>query len=705
MHLVKPKGTKLIPLFIALGVITLFSLLEVLPKVSSNFEFFQRLEWMSYDWRMRAVARQTQPAAPNLAAVFIDDDNIRYFNTNENYGYSFPWPRQVHGWLVEELNRAGAKAVAFDILFAERHPKDPKTNVRIAGGKVYSSDEFFAAQLKESPGAILACAGETIDGKWKAIPPADLFRTNAPFLGHIASEADSDGVLRRAIPYRDDPELGRIWHMGILLAARAMNLDLSLAKVESNRILLNGKNGATERIIPLNSDGTFLIDWSLAWNDTQMAQASYEQVIEGSSDVDWRDKLVVVGSIGAGNNISDVGPTPVSKTTYLVSKHWNIANSVIMGTFIERSAVGTTLLLIILLGLLGAVLTLEERVLTSAGVVLAIIVVYITAAWYLFVDCRYWLPIILPMGALVSSHVCLVTHRLVFEQTERRRVRAVFSRIVSPDVVNELLSAEKLALGGSRREITIFFADIRGFTEMTDSVQARAEEFVKKNQLSTTDADAYYNEVARDTLETVNLYLATIADVIKKYSGTLDKYIGDCVMAFWGAPTANKQHALCGVRAAIEAQRGIYRLNQERFAQNELRKKENEALLAAGKEPRELLPLLTLGTGINSGTAIVGLMGSDAHVLNYTVFGREVNLASRLETLSGRGRIIIGESTFHDLQRDDPQLAATCVLQPAVTVKGIRGNLNVYEVPWKVAAPSKPTHPSAASNVSEAVSA
>ena len=685
--IVKPKAAKLTPLLVAAAVVCVFCLIETVHRLAPGISFFQRLEWITYDWRMRSAATRERPAAPNLGAVFIDDDNIRYFNTNENYGYSFPWPRHVHGWLVEELEREGAAGIAFDVLFTELHPRDPKTNIRVPGGQIFSSDEFFAEQLKRSRGSILACAGETLDSEWRAVMPADLFRTNAAFLGHITSEADSDGVLRRALPYRDDPEQGRIWHLGIVLAARAMGFDLENAAVTRDRITLNGKNGLT-RSIPLQSDGSFLINWSLAWNDERIALASYEEVVEGRSGVDWRDKLVVVGSIGSGNNISDVGATPVSKTTYLVSKHWNIVNSILTGQFIERSGFAVTIILIILCAVLGAVLTLKERVFLSIAAVLVSVAVYIGVCWFLFVQSLYWLPMVLPLSALLTSHVGLVTCRLVFEQSEKRRVRAVFSRIVSPDVVNELLNAEKLSLGGARREITIFFADVRGFTEMTDSVQARAEEYIRNNQLSPEEAEAYYDKVARESLETVNLYLATIADIIKKYNGTLDKYIGDCVMAFWGAPTANKQHALCAVRAAIEAQRAIYQLNVERFNENNRRKEENKVLEAEGKPPRELLPLLTLGTGINSGAATVGLMGSDAHILNYTVFGREVNLASRLESLSGRSRIIIGESTFLEIQRDDPELAATCILQPAVTVKGIRGNLKVYEVPWKQQAPA-----------------
>jgi adenylate cyclase len=167
--------------------------------------------------------------------------------------------------------------------------------------------------------------------------------------------------------------------------------------------------------------------------------------------------------------------------------------------------------------------------------------------------------------------------------------------------------------------------------------------------------------------------------------------MGDCVMAFWGAPVPNESHALCCVRAAIDCQRALHQLNQQRFAQNEQLKAENVRLAADGKPPVPLQPLLSLGTGINTGYATVGLMGSDATILNYTVFGREVNLASRLEGASGRGRILISEATFKDLQRDDPILAATCLSQAPITPKGFRHAIRTYEVPWKAPAIESPS--------------
>jgi len=139
---------------------------------------------------------------------------------------------------------------------------------------------------------------------------------------------------------------------------------------------------------------------------------------------------------------------------------------------------------------------------------------------------------------------------------------------------------------------------------------------------------------------------------------------------------------------AIDAQRAISELNQEREKQNKLIEIENRARASAGLPVKSPLALLTLGTGINTGPVTVGLMGSDAHLVNYTVFGREVNLASRLESVSGRGRIVISEGTLLELRRDDPALAARCVeLEPA-TPKGFQKPVRNFEVPWQAVLPA-----------------
>ena len=195
--------------------------------------------------------------------------------------------------------------------------------------------------------------------------------------------------------------------------------------------------------------------------------------------------------------------------------------------------------------MLAAVLTWQLRALLAFGMVVLVAVAYCGAGVVLYVQTRYWIPFVLPVfGCLLMTHVCLVTWRVVFEQAEKRRVKSIFSKIVSPKIVHELLQAETLSLGGARRQVTVFFADVRGFTALTDTSQERVAEYVRKQNLRAKLLRPALMKQARATLDTVNLYLGVVADTVIRADGTLDKFIGDCVMAFWGAPTPNPKHAL-----------------------------------------------------------------------------------------------------------------------------------------------------------------
>ena len=769
------KPAKLVPLFICGGAIGLVCLFQALTHYWHGFQLFQRVEWMTYDWRVREAVRHSPTNASNLGFVFISDDSISaLIGGTLDYKAGLYWPRHVYGRLVQELATQGAEGVGFDILFAEQRPDHAP--VLGTDGGLEESDAFFARQTKAAGNIILAAD--------KGILPVDYFRTNAWAVGDIAAGRDSDGILRRTKAFEDyyiwNPLIKqmarmlaidlrrarfrsgevvftdsdkkqrilpidaqgnfnqirlyeeltgqpvsskaqpmqkaftrlRVWDMGLVLAARGLRLDLNQAQVERHRIVLRGENGV-ERIIPIDPEGRFYIDWSLTPYDARLTKEPIESLLlqersrrNGETNTltnRWKNKLVIVGSTASGNDLTDLGATPLEKETYLTSRFWNTANSLITGRFIQQPNFAIELILILSLGLLAGPLTWHLRPLLAVSCVLVAGTLYVGLSVLLYVQYRYWLPLVLPLGGLFLSYFALVIYQDFFEQNERRRIRKIFAKIVSPNVVHELLKvekAEKLSLIGARRKVTVFFADVRGFTELTDQSQVKAEEHVRAQKLGAAEAEAYFDAQSQEVLQTVNLYLGSIADTIKKHEGTLDKYIGDCVMAFWGAPTPQEKHAVCCVRAAIDAQRATYALNQQRALENKRIEQENLERAAQSQLPLPLFKLLSLGTGINTGTVTVGLMGSDAHIVNYTVFGREVNLASRLEGFSGRGRILIGEATYHDLLRDDPELAATCAeLSPAM-LKGFTVPVKMFEVPWK---PSKPAETSEASPKAGAV--
>ncbi|HVV71343.1 MAG TPA: adenylate/guanylate cyclase domain-containing protein [Verrucomicrobiae bacterium] len=757
------KPFQRIPVWVALGVIALVCLVRFY-----QFDFCERLERMTFDLRTRTALRAPANVATNLGFVFIDEESVkRVWDGSLGYHFGLYWPRQVYGRVVEELAAEGAKAVAFDVLFGELRPDHAL--VKMADGRFLGSDEFFALQMRRAGNTIIAVTPEVSppllfltnaaavgdietdkdsDGILRRVKAFRTYRRWHPAFLQLAEDPDygvdlhlariepgkivlprpdlgdirvpldasgdfdladfggdklPSGLAHKAKPFTEE----RVWHMGIVLAARELGLNLSTADVDlpHGRITLHGRGG-TERVIPVDSEGYFYIDWCMPEDHPALAEdaihhllAQSQRRIEGDTNAiptRWQGKLVVVGSSGVvGNNLTDRGATPLRSDTLLVSKHWNVANSVITGRFVRRSSLTMDLVLIAVLGLVAAALTWKLRVLTASALVALVWIAYTIVAFALYTRTRYWIPIFLPLsGSLLMTHLCLVTWRVVFEQAERRRLKSIFSTIVSPKIVHELLQVEKLALGGARREVTILFADVRGFTEFTDASQEKVAETVRRQQLTGPSAEACFDAQARETLATINLYLGCVAETVLQQDGTLDKFIGDCVMAFWGAPTPNAKHALACVRAAIDAQRAVYRLNCTREAENRTREAENALRLARGDAPLPPLPVLLLGTGINTGMATVGLMGSEAKAGvrqgNYTVFGREVNLASRLEGLSGRGRIFISQATFEHLQRDDPALATTCLPLPPVSVKGIRTQVCIYEVPWQETAPAQP---------------
>jgi len=718
-------------------------------------DLLDRLERITYDLRARTALHFPAPAATNLAFVSMDDSSIAAVKQGElGYKFGLYWPRQVYGRLVEELAAQGAQTVAFDVLFAELRNDHPP--VQMGDGSLVESDDYFAQQMRRASNVIIAITPELrppdlfatnalalggistdkdSDGTLRRVEAFHIYHRWHPLLIKAAAEFGLDLDLARCTPGRIIlPQTGttnavtvpvdaennfeladfvgdqlppgvaprarafmdeRVWHMGIVLAAQELQLDLLNAETDlaHGKIVLRGPNGC-ERVIPVDGSGYFYVDWRLRPNDPKLAFAPVESLLWQNklrllgetnelSDA-FRGKLVIVGSTAQGNDLTDRGATPLEKDTFLVSKHWNVANSVITGRFIRRASLPVELGLIIFLGALTAFLTWQLRAFSATGGTLLLMVAYVALAFFAFIGFRLWLPIVFPiLGAVLIEHIMLVTYRVVFEEREQRRVKSIFSKIVSPDVMNELLQAEKLSLGGARREVTVFFADVRGFTTFTDETQERVAEFVRANQLDLGAAEKCFDESARETLETVNLYLSTVADAVKNHGGTVDKYIGDCVMAFWNAPVAIERHALACVRAAIEAQRAIHDLNQRRLALNASREIENRARLSAGLPPKPPLTSLQLGTGINTGLVTVGLMGSETHQSNYTVFGREVNLASRLEGVSGSGRIIISDTTHQHLLRHAPEIAATCMELPPEKVKGFRAAVRIYEVPWQ----------------------
>jgi CHASE2 domain-containing sensor protein len=420
---VQLKPIQRTPALLAVAILVCVCVVRLL-----RLNFLEQVEGITYDLRARTALHFPAPVATNLAFVAIQDSSITVVQS-DRLGYSFglKWPRQVYGRLVEELSAEGAKAVAFDVQFGELRPDHP--SVQMADKSLMDSDDFFAVQCRRAGNVILAATPDLVppslfatnvlalgdittkkdsDGVLRGVKAFQVIRRWHPLIEaaarkygvslsdllieqdrivlpleqgqtmevpldnngemDIKSRKSQTGLPAKARPFADE----RVWHMGIVLAAQELGLDLAQADVDlpNGRITLHGTNGLV-RVIPVDADGYFYVDWRLKPNDPRLASAPIESLLwqdkerllgqtNELSDL-FRNKLVVVGSAAQGNDLTDRGATPLERDTLLVSKHWNVANSIITGQFIHRISLDTELALIVFLSVLTAWMPLPSR--------------------------------------------------------------------------------------------------------------------------------------------------------------------------------------------------------------------------------------------------------------------------------------------------------------------------------------------------------
>lgn len=674
----------MLPIWITVGVVVLLWLVGILPRQLGRRGVLEPLELMAFDWRARLAVAQVARVAPNLGVIYVDEDSLA--ELNERALYRWPLPRHLYGHVVNELRAQGAKAVAFDLLFLDLD-RDYAEN-RVNG---LSSDAYFAASLAAARNVAVATSAEDIRDQYARLRPLpDLFRTNAWAVAHdgVRGTSRANAERLREVPaFIDDARLGRVWHLGLLLGARQLDLDLSQAVIEPGRIRLANALGLS-RVIPVDAANRFYVDWVIGPEDSRVEQGPLMQVLEAADERRqgrpvrnlWQDRAVLVGSAAIGSNVSDWGATPLAPLTPLCLSHVNAANSLVLGRFIARAGPGLETLIVGALAVLTGLLGWRLRALWATLAIGALAAAYTVAVAGLYVGQRLWLPLALPLtGSVLMTYACMLSYRLVIEHLERRQVRSLFGKMVSPNVFGLLLQQPVSRLGGARRPVSVYFADVRGFTAFVEDRHACSRERLRGQALEGPAAEAVLEVETRETLDTINLYLGLVADTVKAYDGTLDKYIGDCVMAFWGAPLPVEGHALACVKAAIAVHKAVYALNQGRQAENQRREREK----TGGQADR--LPILRIGSAIHSGVATAGFMGSAAHVSNYTVFGRDVNIASRLEQLVGADRIFVSQATYAEVRREAPELAATFIALPSAELRGIPEPIAIYEVPWQSA--------------------
>ncbi len=323
----------------------------------------------------------------------------------------------------------------------------------------------------------------------------------------------------------------------------------------------------------------------------------------------FRDRLVLIGPTATG--IADMSVTPFQTEAFPgVEVHANFIDNLLDGRFIRRGLRENLIDLsfILLFSLAAGILLSVVPPVRATVILLALLACFLGLSFYLFASRNIWIAAFLPTATLTVNYAAIVSYRFFFEEREKRKVHEAFQHYVSPAIINQLLERpELLHLGGEERVLTAMFTDIRNFTGISEGMAPHT------------------------LVELLNEHLSEMTDVIFQHWGTLDKYIGDSIMAFWGAPYPQPDHAERACRAALDM--------LKKLAESQVRWQ------AQGKPP------LNIGIGINTGPMLVGNMGSTRR-FNFTIMGDNVNLASRLENLNKtfQTRLIISETTYHAVQ-------------------------------------------------------
>lgn len=631
------------------------------------------LELKTYDARLRTVAVGDGPP-PGIALVLIDDHSIREMEPAVG---RWPWPRLVHGLLVDFLARGPAKLVLYDILLSEAdrgsHDVAGTTwsgaesdaalveSVRTAGNVIFVAEASSEGteRATESQPDLAGIRG--LDRAWPLegfaerrpllVPPFPALARAARGIGHGRMAYDADGPWRRAVPFID---VGGTVVPSLPYAAFLDVRGIEPEAVRPSRTALHlgdtripwleqvvpdyyGPSSAVWRpLVPYRgptrrADDTHTFP-SYSAQDLLLAE---QQLLEGATPhldpAVFKDTIVIVGATAEA--LKDNFSTPFGQGRMPGPEvHANILDGLLRDRAIAPATTVHAGLLtfgpafaVAAAGAAGSPWITAVAALATA----AFVVWYATQA----LAAGAWLPLVVPLVAVALAFVSDLAWQYFVEGREKRRVKRLFSRYVSKDVFQQLLAnPNEASLGGERREMTVLFSDMRGFTTLSESGDAE------------------------DLVRQLNQYFNRMVEVVFAHRGTVDKFVGDMIMALYGAPLDDPDHADHAVQTALAMVRELEQLNR--------------VWAVEGRAA------LDIGIGINSGEMIAGNIGADT-IMSYTVIGDNVNLGSRLESLNKEfgTRILISEATLRSLKQ-------TYDVRPLgdVVVKGKTRPVTVFEV-------------------------
>jgi adenylate cyclase len=618
-------------LIIALIVAMTLSVLHL-----GNARFFEVLEEKTLD--MRFLIRGKIAPGPETVIAAIDEKSINKLGR-------FPWPRSVWGRVVDRLTEEGAKVIVFDVIFSETENVDSDDlfqRAMMRSGRVilpvvfdfseagYKESGFTNARLDVMAPSAFAVVKHADDPHTSlqarmVLPTLYRFSSVANSLAHINMIPDNDGTLRwemLAVEYRGDyyPPIG----------LQAVRLYRDLKREDLAFDIRGSVELGSDTVIPTDEYGRMLINYR--GPDRTFPTFSISDILDRTLPAGtFKGKIVLIGATAIG--IYDLRVTPFTTNMAGIEKHASVVDNILRRDFIYRTEASVQLLILLFAIVLGVTL---PRLGAKAGAVLflALFSSYLGIIYYLFVAKGIWFNLVYPASALFFGYTSQTAYRFFMEERRARDIRKMFSSYVSKRIVDELIrDPSKAKLGGDRKEITVLFSDIRGFTAFSEKLQPE------------------------EVVSLLNEYLGAMTEIVFEHEGTLDKFVGDAIVALWGAPIGQPDHAERAVKCALGM---IDKLT-------ELQKKWAD-------EGRHVIDI---GIGINTGDMVVGNIGAPGKKMDYTVIGDNVNLGARLEGLTRQynNHIIISEFTYSKV-KDIVQVNEL----GSVTVKGKQKPVVIYDV-------------------------
>ena len=604
--------------------------------VIDPFNVFTSLRNSAFDTFQIISPRQSQ-TKDNILILDIDEKSLSEIG-------QWPWSRSVLSKLVNQTNLSAA--LAFDIVFAEADRTGSKELMNLYKNNndfvkslkgLPDNDDLFANSIKDHGTVVLGAIPSNSlknnfqmrfgliqqgDDPKKFLREYKGIQTNLKILNSSSAGIGSMSIGNNDSIIRKLPLFENI--NGSLVPS--LSLELLRVAIGASTYQIKSSNASGETafgeetginhvklgnlIIPTNPDGSVWIHYP----EVSVDSISVSDIIKQKYPKDFfKDKILIVGTSAPG--LFDLRSTPLKNNVPGVKIIADLTDQILSGSFLQRpdwifglelfTGFALAILITIFIQFLGPIGGLSVFLIGNG--------ISIFGSFYIFENYLFLIDPISPLIICLISYLVITFFNFLFTELERRKVRNAFSQYMSPVMVEKLAQSNKsLKLGGERREMTFLFSDIRGFTAISEK----------------------YKDDPESLTVLINSILTVLSDEVLDQDGTIDKYMGDCIMAFWNAPSEDPFHREKSIEAAFKMSEALNKLNESLD-----RKGENK---------------LSIGIGINSGECIVGNMGSEKR-FDYTVLGDAVNLASRLEGQSGNYgmQIILGEETIKKISKNE----------------------------------------------------